>query len=118
MFSIDTETGFPHSVLITGAPGLGETVVQGMVDPDEYHVFKPLLDNPDAKPIVEKSLGAKRRKMVYAAGKSQTKLVDTSEEERSSFLLKRRRDPATRSLGRADRGALRPADGHGMGQGR
>jgi len=87
MFSIDTETGFPHSVLITGAPGLGETVVQGMVDPDEYHVFKPLLDNPDAKPIVEKSLGAKRRKMVYAAGKSQTKLVDTSEEERSSFLL-------------------------------
>ena len=91
MFSIDTETGFPHSVLITGTPGLGETVVQGMVDPDEYHVFKPLLDNPDAKPIVEKSLGAKRRKMVYAAGNSQTKLVDTSEEERSSVPSQRRR---------------------------
>src|SRR5690606_30600025 len=44
MFSIDTETGFPHSALITAAWGLGETVVQGMVDPDEYEVFKPLLD--------------------------------------------------------------------------
>ncbi|MFO7855518.1 MAG: PEP/pyruvate-binding domain-containing protein [Paracoccaceae bacterium] len=87
MFSIDTETGFPRSVLINGAWGLGETVVQGIVDPDEYHVFKPLLDDPAAKPIVHKKIGAKRRKMVYASGKSQTTLVDTSEEEGSSFVL-------------------------------
>jgi pyruvate,water dikinase len=61
MFSIDTETGFPRSVLINGAWGLGETVVQGMVDPDEFHVFKPLLEDTSLTPIVEKSLGAKRR---------------------------------------------------------
>ncbi|MFW5654326.1 MAG: phosphoenolpyruvate synthase [Roseicyclus sp.] len=87
MFSIDTETGFPRSVLITGAWGLGETVVQGMVDPDEYHVFKPLLDRPGARPIVAKTLGRKGRKMVYAGGKSQTRLVDTSKDERARFLL-------------------------------
>ncbi|SDY48800.1 phosphoenolpyruvate synthase [Citreimonas salinaria] len=87
MFSIDTETGFPRTVLITGAWGLGETVVQGQVDPDEYHVFKPLLDSAGARPIVEKVLGRKRQKMVYASGNSQTKVVDTSEEERSRFVL-------------------------------
>ncbi|WP_375260813.1 phosphoenolpyruvate synthase [Palleronia sp.] len=87
MFSIDTETGFPRSVLITGTWGLGETVVQGTVDPDEYHVFKPLLGRSGARPIVEKTLGQKRQKMVYGSGKEQTKLVDTSDEERSTFLL-------------------------------
>jgi pyruvate,water dikinase len=88
MFSIDTETGFPRSVLINAAWGLGETVVQGMVDPDEYQVFKPLLGDPSRRPIVEKVLGAKARKMVYASeGASTSKLVDTSEDERSSFVL-------------------------------
>jgi pyruvate,water dikinase len=87
MFSIDTETGFPRSVLITGAWGLGETVVQGMVDPDEYHVFKPLLDEASLRPIVSKHLGGKDRKMVYGGGKSQTKLVDTKKEERARFVL-------------------------------
>jgi pyruvate, water dikinase len=88
MFSIDTETGFPRSVLINAAWGLGETVVQGMVDPDEYQVFKPLLRTPSLQPIVEKTLGGKARKMIYARrGKSPSKLVDTSKEERSSFVL-------------------------------
>ena len=87
MFSIDTETGFPRSVLITGAWGLGETVVQGIVDPDEYHVFKPLLEVPGARPIVSKTLGGKERKMVYGSGKSQTKLVDTKAGERACYLL-------------------------------
>ena len=86
MFSIDTETGFPRSVLITGAWGLGETVVQGMVVPDELQVFKPLLDEPSLVPIIEKSLGAKRRKMVYGA-KGATVLTDTTKDERSSFVL-------------------------------
>jgi len=88
MFSIDTETGFPRSVLINAAWGLGETVVQGMVDPDEYQVFKPLLGDPSRRPIVEKVLGAKARKMIYASrSRSTSEIVDTSDEERSSFVL-------------------------------
>jgi phosphoenolpyruvate synthase/pyruvate phosphate dikinase len=59
MFSLDTETGFPNVVLITAAWGLGETVVQGEVDPDQYMVFKPLLDRADLVPIVQKARGAK-----------------------------------------------------------
>lgn len=53
IFSIDTETGFKDVVVITAAFGLGETVVQGTVNPDEYVVFKPLLDKPGLKPIIE-----------------------------------------------------------------
>jgi pyruvate, water dikinase len=81
MFSIDTETGFPRTVLIDAAWGLGETVVQGMVEPDEYHVFKPLLDQPHLKPIVGKRLGAKARKMVGR------KLVNTRKKEREAYVL-------------------------------
>jgi pyruvate, water dikinase len=89
MFSIDTETGFPHSVLINGAWGLGETVVQGTVDPDEFHVFKPLLDQPSLKPIIEKKIGSKRHKMIYAkkGAKGSTTVVDTSEKDRRRFIL-------------------------------
>lgn len=88
MFSIDTETGFPRSVLINCAWGLGETVVQGMVEPDEYHVFKPLLENASLQPIIEKSLGGKQKKMIYAhSGSAATKLVDTNKKERSTFVL-------------------------------
>ena len=91
MFSIDTETGFPHSVLINGAWGLGETVVQGTVDPDEFHVFKPLLDQPSLKPIIEKKIGSKRHKMVYAGegstAKKSTTVVDTNEKERRRLVL-------------------------------
>ena len=86
MFSIDTETGFPRSVLITGVWGLGETIVQGIVDPDEYQVFKPLLDDPCFIPIIEKALGAKRRKMIYGETGS-TALIETTDTERSSFIL-------------------------------
>jgi len=88
MFSIDTETGFPRSVLINAAWGLGESVVQGVVDPDEYQVFKPLLDHPSLNPIIEKALGGKAKKMVYAKGGNGTsKLVDTTKKERVSFVL-------------------------------
>ncbi len=88
MFSIDTETGFPRSVLINCAWGLGETVVQGMVEPDEYHVFKPLLNHAALQPIIEKTLGGKAQKMIYARGSNATaRLVKTSKKERSSFVL-------------------------------
>ena len=65
MFSINTESGFPDAVLINTAWDLGENVVQGAVDPDEYQVFKPFLDNPDLIPILEKRLGAKSIMMIH-----------------------------------------------------
>jgi len=75
-------------VLITAAWGLGETVVQGMVEPDEYQVFKPLLADPALAPIVEKALGAKSRKLVYArAGEGTTRLVATPRRQRAAFVL-------------------------------
>ena len=66
MFSIDTESGFDKVALITAAWGLGENVVQGAVNPDEYEVYKPFLGNKALTPIVEKTLGAKEIKMIYA----------------------------------------------------
>jgi pyruvate,water dikinase len=87
MFSIDTETGFDRVVLINAAWGLGENVVQGAVDPDEYQVFKPLLASPKLSPIVEKKLGQKAIKMIYAVGEKPTRNVSTSKAERESFVL-------------------------------
>ncbi len=88
MFSIDTETGFPEVVVINAAWGLGENVVQGAITPDEYRVFKPLLEDDRFQPIIEKSLGGKEKKMVYAKGGSKpTKNVDTPKEDRRAFVL-------------------------------
>ena len=89
MFSLDTESGFPRVVLINAAWGLGETVVQGSVNPDEYMVFKPLLDRPQLAPLVKKSLGTKEAKLVYApSGGDATRLVTTRRIERRTFVLK------------------------------
>jgi pyruvate,water dikinase len=88
MFSIDTETGFDKVVIINAAWGLGENVVQGTVDPDEYHVFKPLLADSSLTPIVEKRLGGKEKKMIYAVGEERTtRNVATSKAERAAFVL-------------------------------
>ncbi len=89
MFSIDTETGFDRGVLINAVWGLGENVVRGLVDPDEYVVYKPLLDDPKLVPIIEKKLGGKAIKMIYArAGDEQrTRNVPTSKVEQTSFVL-------------------------------
>ena len=88
MFTIDPETGFPNAVVISAAWGLGETVVQGTVDPDKYIVFKSLLAEPGLRPIVEKQAGRKAMKMVYAEGGSRrTRLVETSRAERDSLVL-------------------------------
>ncbi len=91
MFSLDTDTGFPRTVLINGAWGLGETVVQGSVDPDEILVFKPLLDDAALIPIVARSIGGKERKLVYAgddeADDAPTRLTDTTAEERRTPVL-------------------------------
>ena len=88
MFSIDTETGFPRVAVISAAWGLGETVVQGRVDPDSSLVFKPFLSDGRLKPIVEKRIGAKAQKLVYATGGSaRTELVDCSHHEREHYVL-------------------------------
>jgi len=89
MFSIDTETGCDRVVLINGSWGLGENVVQGTVDPDEYQVFKPLLaDLGGAMPIIEKKCGGKERKLVYMEqGGASTGNVETSPAERRAFVL-------------------------------
>ena len=88
MFSIDTETGFPNTVIINATWGLGENVVQGTVTPDEYRVFKPLLKDSRYRPIVEKNVGAKEQKLVYAhGGTKSTKNVLTTVEEKQSMVL-------------------------------
>jgi pyruvate,water dikinase len=87
MFSIDTETGFDKVVVINAAWGLGENVVQGAVDPDEFVIFKPLLEGGTFKPIVEKKVGAKRIKMIYSSGAEKTKNVPTSKAERAAYVL-------------------------------
>lgn len=89
MFTIDTETGFDKVVLINAAWGLGENVVQGAVDPDEYQVFKPLLPDAALAPIVEKTVGAKAQKMIYAAEGAgpTTRNVPTSKAERAAYVL-------------------------------
>ena len=90
MFSIDTETGFPDLVLITASWGLGENVVQGVVDPDEYQVFKPLLFDLKLVPIIEKKRGGKALKMIYATGEHPTRNVPTSHRERAALVLEDR----------------------------
>jgi pyruvate,water dikinase len=84
MFSIDTESGFGDAVYITGAWGLGENVVQGAVNPDQFYVFKPTLKK-GFKPIVEKKVGTKEMRMIY--DDKGTKNVDVSVEDRRKFVI-------------------------------
>jgi len=84
VFSIDTETGFENALYINASWGLGEAVVGGKVNPDQYYVFKPTLKK-GFRSIVEKKLGEKKRKFVY--GEKGTKIVETTEEERNEFVL-------------------------------
>src|SRR3954447_6645094 len=89
LFTLDTESGFRDVVFITSAYGLGEMVVQGAVNPDEFYVHKPLLERGKSA-IVRRALGSKLQKMVFsaahAAGKS-TRTVDVPEAERHRFSL-------------------------------
>ncbi|KAH7203320.1 hypothetical protein BKA60DRAFT_498689 [Fusarium oxysporum] len=87
MFSIDTESGFDKIVLINAAWGLGENVVQGTVNPDEYQIFKPLLSNEKLSPILSKKLGDKAIKMVYGDKCVRTRNVPTSRAERAAYVL-------------------------------
>jgi pyruvate,water dikinase len=84
MFSIDTESGFTNAVYITGAYGLGENVVQGTVNPDQFYVFKPTLLK-GFKPILEKKLGSKEKRLVY--GGTGTKQTKVSAEDKAKFVV-------------------------------
>ena len=88
-FTLDPDSGFPGVVVIDAAWGLGESVVQGAVTPDEYTVFKGLLDRAGLRPIVGRTLGSKERKVVYArkGGSEPTRWVDTTRKERQSLVL-------------------------------
>jgi pyruvate,water dikinase len=84
MFSIDTESGFTNAVYITGAYGLGENVVQGTVNPDQFYVFKPTLLK-GFKPILEKKLGSKEKRLIY--GTTGTKQTKVSTEDKAKFVI-------------------------------
>lgn len=87
MFSIDTETGFQNAALITAAYGLGENVVQGAVNPDEFVVFKPTLKE-GFRPILAKRLGSKAIKMVYDLGGCKlTKNISVPDSDRNRFAI-------------------------------
>ncbi|ACU88339.1 phosphoenolpyruvate synthase [Desulfomicrobium baculatum] len=87
MFSIDTETGFKDAVFLTGAWGLGENVVQGAVNPDEWYIFKPTLKK-GFKPIIMKRVGGKAIKMIYTTdAKAPTKNVTVPEEDRRRLVI-------------------------------
>ncbi|HEY0941237.1 MAG TPA: phosphoenolpyruvate synthase [Steroidobacter sp.] len=88
MFTLDTDSGFRNVVFITASYGLGETVVQGAVNPDEFYVYKPTLKSGHA-PILRRTLGAKAIKMVYGEPGSgeRVKTVDVPVEERNRFCI-------------------------------
>lgn len=87
MFTLHTDTGFPQVVVINASWGLGENVVQGSVNPDEYLVFKPLLSKKGIVPLLEKNLGLKEKKLIYSNGGKRVKNVLTPARERARFAL-------------------------------
>ncbi len=87
-FTVDTETGFPDTTVINAAWGLGESVVKGLVNPDQYTVYAPFLDEAELTPILEKTKGEQAKKIVSADGRDKTtKRVETTDEERRRFVL-------------------------------
>src|SRR5688572_21746758 len=86
MFTLDTESGFRDVVVINGAWGLGEAIVQGMATPDEWVVFKPTLQT-GARPIVSRRLGGKEVKMVYGLDGRGTRTREVVEAQRERFVL-------------------------------
>jgi len=85
MFTLDTETGFRDAVFVTSSWGLGETVVQGAVNPDEFYVYKPALTS-GKHPILRKNLGSKAIKMIYSDDPEPGKTVETIDVDESDSL--------------------------------
>jgi pyruvate,water dikinase len=87
MFSIDTESGFSDAVFVTSAYGLGENVVQGAVNPDEFYVHKPTLKK-DFRPIISRKIGEKAIKMIYSQdSKSPVKNISVADADRNKFAI-------------------------------
>jgi pyruvate, water dikinase len=86
IFTLDTESGFRDVVFVTGSYGLGENVVQGMVDPDEFYVHKPTF-NSGNQVVLSRRLGSKQVKMVYARGHKSTRNVATPKADRKRFCI-------------------------------
>lgn len=86
IFTLHTETGFPDVILVTGSYGLGETIVQGAVNPDEWLVHKPTL-RLGYSPIIKRSLGSKKNQTVYASAAGGTKLTAVKNRLRNTFCL-------------------------------
>ncbi|WP_154854198.1 phosphoenolpyruvate synthase [Cyclobacterium xiamenense] len=87
-FTLDPESGFDKVVYLTSAWGLGELVVQGAVNPDEFYLFKPALEKGSPQPLLEKKLGEKEHKMVYTKDrKNPVKKIPTSDREQKEFSL-------------------------------
>jgi pyruvate,water dikinase len=88
IFTLDTESGFRDVVFITGAYGLGENVVKGAVDPDEFYVFKPTFERGHRR-VLRRVLGSKKIKMIYAQGQTRdtTRNVPTDQAERQRFCI-------------------------------
>ena len=117
MFTMDTESGFDDAVFITSSYGLGEAVVQGAVNPDEFYVYKPAL-RAGRPAILKRGIGGKAIKMIYTSdatvGKT-TEFVDVDESQRGLLSLTDDEVDRAGPPGAGDRGALRPADGHRVG---
>ncbi len=122
MFTIDTESGFSDVVFITSSYGLGETVVQGAVNPDEFYVHKPAL-RAGKQAIIRRNLGSKMIRMEFASAQEKAAVRSPGAYRRcraraaQPFFAQRCRCDRARPLCADDRGPLWPADGHRVGQG-
>lgn len=89
MFTIDTESGFENAIFITSSYGLGETVVQGSVNPDEFYVYKPSLENNQSA-ILRRHLGSKKQKMIFnesTAHETSTNTIEVDIQEQNKFSI-------------------------------
>jgi pyruvate,water dikinase len=86
IFTLDTESGFRDVVFVTGAYGLGENIVQGAVDPDEFYVHKPTFDG-GFRAVLSRRLGGKEKRMIYAKGRATTRNVKTPPADRKRFCI-------------------------------
>lgn len=86
-FTLDPDSGFDKVVLVSSIWGLGENIVQGNVNPDEYFVYKPALKNNMPQPIITRKLGSKEKTMIYDSSGNGTINLDTKKEEQEKYVL-------------------------------